>query len=637
LPERTKPAIIPVAPKLAAGVPRIENPFAASERGLMNEAILREFAAIGAMGVGAQWLAWRYNVPAIALLLLSGLLLGPFTGFVQPRHDFGPIIEPLVSSAVAVILFEGGLSLNFVELRETSTAVRRAILVGGPLIAAGGAVAAHFVGGMSWPTSIVLAAILVVTGPTVIAPLLRGARLDKRVASVLRWESIVNDPIGAILAALALEIMAYAHAGEGAGGLALRALGGLSFSLGAGFLAGRALANIYERGLAPEHLKAPILLASVLALFVAADAIFDEAGLLAVTTMGITLANLRFASLNDLRRFKEAITTILVSSVFIVLTAQVDLAALRALDWRAALFILLLLFVLRPAALALATSGAGLSWRERLFVGWIAPRGIVAVTVSALFGDRLAALGAPDAELLSPVVFAVVFTTIILHGFSLRPLARALGLSASGRKGLLIVGASPWSVALAEKIRETELPVLVVDADWRRLQTARMRGVPSWRGEILSSEAHLALDLDDYSHLLAATRNEAYDTLVCQEFAPEFGRDRVFQLGSGREDETPRGIHFTIGGRSLTQSAMDFDTALRRLGGGWVFTASPLSEQFDYEAWRERRPAETELLFWVAADGALVVAQAHPDLAPAAGAILIAFGPKPAENPAIGP
>jgi NhaP-type Na+/H+ or K+/H+ antiporter len=593
----------------------------------VSENILREFAMIGTAGVAVQWLSWRFGNPSVAWLLLAGLLLGPASGLIDPGRDFGPVVQPLVSAAVALILFEGGLSLNFKELRETSVAVRRTIFLGGPLMGGGAALAAHYIAGLSWPTSTVLAAILVVSGPTIITPMLKGARLDKRVASILRWESIVNDPVGTLLAVMAIEAAAALHGERAFAGLLIEALGGLAFSVAAAYALGRAIATLFDRGYAPEHLKAPILLIAVLALFVVADAMFDQSGLMAVTVLGITLANLRFANLHDISRFMEAVATLLVSGVFIVLTAQVDVASLRALDLRAALFIFVLLFVLRPAIVALLTIGTGLNWRERLFIGWIAPRGIIAVTISALFGEKLKAIGVADGQQLASFAFAIVCATVALHGFTLRPIARTLGLLSSERQGLLLVGASPWTEGLAEKLVEGGLPVLIVDSDWRRLQDARLGDLPCWFGEILSTEAHHALDLANFSHIVAATPNNAYNSLVCQEFGTEFGRDRVFQLGLGRADEGRRNLHFTIGGGRLFGAAMDFDDLQERLRRGWVFSRTRLSDQFDLDAWRDVNNPEIEILFWTRGDGEIAMNDARIERRPGANDTLYAFGP----------
>jgi NhaP-type Na+/H+ or K+/H+ antiporter len=595
----------------------------------VSENILREFAMIGAAGVAVQWLSWRFGHPAVAWLLLVGLLLGPATGLVDPERDFGPVVQPLVSAAVALILFEGGLSLNFKELRETSVAVRRTIFLGGPMMGCAAALSAHFIAGLSWPTSTVLAAILVVSGPSVITPLLKGARLDKRVASILRWESIVNDPVGTLLAVMAYETAAALHGERAFSGLLIEAFAGLAISVAAAYALGRAIAFLFDRGYAPEHLKAPILLIAVQGLFVVCDAIFDQSGLMAVTVLGITLANLRFANLRDISRFMEAVATILVSGVFIVLTAQVDVGSLRALDLRAALFIFVLLFVLRPAIIALLTVRTGLAWRERLFIGWIAPRGIVAVTISALFGERLKAIGVSDGSQLASFAFAIVCATVALHGFTLRPIARALGLLSSERQGLLLIGASPWTAALAEKLIEGGLPVLIVDSEWPRLQGARLGDLPCWFGEILSTEAHHTLDLANFSHIVAATPNNAYNSLVCQELGPEFGRDRVFQLGLGRAEEGRRNLHFTIGGGRLFGAAMNFDDLQERLSRGWIFTRSRLSDRFDIDAWRAGNDPQIEILFWTHNDGEITMNDARVERRPGANDTIYAFGPAP--------
>lgn len=220
-----------------------------------------KIALIGVMGMGAQWLAWRLRLPAIVLLLLAGVLAGPATGFVNPTEDFGTIYRPLVSLAVAIILFEGGLTLNFKEISETSTAVRRIIIIGGPMVWVMTALSAHYIGGLSWPTAVVLGAILVVTGPTVITPLLRQAQLAARPASLLKWEAIVNDPIGALFAVVAFEVILVLIGQHQGGGLAYVVAAAFVVAVAGGYLAARAIHWAFVRGVVPEFLKAPILLA----------------------------------------------------------------------------------------------------------------------------------------------------------------------------------------------------------------------------------------------------------------------------------------------------------------------------------------------------------------------------------------
>tara|TARA_R110000787_G_scaffold89300_6_gene189114 strand:+ start:357 stop:2231 length:1875 start_codon:yes stop_codon:yes gene_type:complete len=571
--------------------------------------IVLKLAVIGAAGIAAQWFAWRLQLPAIVLLLAAGFIAGPATGFLDPAADFGSIYRPMVSIAVAIILFEGGLTLNFKEIRETSTAVRRIIMYAGPLTWGMSALAAHYIGGLSWPTAIVLGAILVVTGPTVIMPLLRQAQLDARPASLLRWEAIVNDPIGALFAVVAFEIILVYIGLHEADNLILLLGGGFIAAIGLGFAAAKLIVWSFVRGHVPEFLKAPVLLASVVAVYAATNSVLEESGLLTVTVMGVVLANSRIASLTDMRRFKETITTLLVSGVFIILTASLSLDEIRSLDWRAALFVAALLVVIRPVAIMLATIGSGATFQERLLSAWIAPRGVVAVAVSGLFGTLLADVGVEDAGRMVAFTFAVVVTTIVLHGFTLAPLASFLGLKKASKPGILIVGGSRWSTALAVKLKEADVPVMLADQNWNHLAEARLANIPVYFGEVLSEAAHHSIDPKRFSNLIATGDNDAYNALVCTDFGPELGRSHVFQIG--RVDEKARqALSFTLGGRSLTREPVSFLDLREKLLQGWTFQLTRLTDEFSWEDYKASRPDGAIILLWVKPSGAISFATA---------------------------
>jgi len=572
----------------------------------MDEIVLK-LAVIGAAGIAAQWIAWRLHLPAIVLLLLAGFVAGPATGFLDPAADFGSVYRPMVSIAVAIILFEGGLTLNFKEISETSTAVRRIIMYAGPLVWGMAALAAHFIGGLSWPTAIVLGAILVVTGPTVIMPLLRQAQLDARPASLLRWEAIVNDPIGALFAVLAFEfILVYAGLHQ-ADNLAVLVVVGFGLAIGGGWLAAKLIVWSFVRGHVPEYLKAPVLLASVVAVYAATNMVLEEAGLLTVTVMGLALANSRIASLTDMRRFKETITTLLVSGVFIILTASLSGDDIRSLDWRAALFVAALLIVIRPLAIMLATIRSGATMQERILTSWIAPRGVVAVAVSGLFGTLLADIGVEDAGRMVAFTFAVVVTTIILHGFTLAPLAGFLGLKKTSKPGILIVGGSRWSTALAAKLKEAEVPVMLADQNWNHLAEARLASIPVYFGEVLSESAHHTIDPKRFSSLIATGDNDAYNALVCTDFGPELGRSHVYQIG--RIDEKARqALNFTLGGRSLTKEPVSFLDLRDRLLKGWTFQLTRLTDEFGWKDYEASRPEGALILLWIKPSSSIVFA-----------------------------
>ena len=571
--------------------------------------IVLKLAVIGVAGIAAQWFAWRMQLPAIVLLLVAGFVAGPATGFLDPAADFGTIYRPMVSIAVAIILFEGGLTLNFKEIRETSTAVRRIIMYAGPLTWGMAALAAHYIGGLSWPTAIVLGAILVVTGPTVIMPLLRQAQLDARPASLLRWEAIVNDPIGALFAVVAFEVILVYIGLHEAENLVMLLLAGFAVAIVGGWLAAKLIVWSFVRGHVPEYLKAPVLLASVVGIYAATNTLLEESGLLTVTVMGMVLANSRIASLTDMRRFKETITTLLVSGVFIILTASLSMDDIRSLDWRAALFVASLLLVIRPVAIMLATIRSGATIQERLLSAWIAPRGVVAVAVSGLFGTLLADVGIEDAGRMVAFTFAVVVTTIVLHGFTLAPLARFLKLKKASKPGILIVGGSRWSTALAAKLKEADVPVMLADQNWNHLAEARLASIPVYFGEVLSESAHHSIDPKSFSNLIATGDNDAYNALVCTDFGPELGRSHVFQIG--RIDEKARqALSFTLGGRSLTKESVSFLELREKLLKGWTFQLTRLSDEFGWEAYEAARPEGALILLWIKPSGMIVFAAA---------------------------
>jgi len=564
-------------------------------------------ALIAAAGVAAQWLAWRFRLPAIVLLLAAGALAGPVSGLVQPDEQFAGLVQPLVAVAVAIILFEGGLTLNFHDLRESGTGVRRIVILGAPITFLLAGASAYYVAGLSlWP-ALVFAGILVVTGPTVIIPLLRQSALSRRPAALLRWEAILADPLGALMAVFVYEIFLVTSGHHDADTLILRIVVALVLGLAGGWYAGKALVQAFVRGHVPEYLKIPVIVTTVLGTYAISNAVLEESGLLTVTMLGLALGNSRIASLGEVKRFKEIMTILLVSGVFIILTASLEPRELAAaVDMRTLAFVLVVLFVVRPVSIWVATIGAGLTWQERALVGWIAPRGVVAVAVSGLFAGLLVARGVEDGERLVPLAFAVVVATVLAHGFTIGPLARALGLASGGGAGLLIVGANRFTVALAAKLKERDIPVLMTDRNWGRLRHARQAGIETHYGEILSEVAEHTISLAPYSHLLAATDNDDYNALVCTNFGPEIGRSEVLQIGRDKEP-TPehRQLSVTLGGRPFLANAGGLHSLIARVSEGWRVSTTVLSAEYDAAAYAADRPDEVIPLFALTAGGRL--------------------------------
>jgi NhaP-type Na+/H+ or K+/H+ antiporter len=590
----------------------------------MEHQIVHLVVAIACAGVVAQWLAWRFRIPAIVILSAAGLLLGPVSGVLTPTEDFGALLTPFVHLSVAVILFEGGLNLRLHELKEAGVGVRRLITVGPALAFGLGSAAAHFIGGLSWPVSLVFGAITIVTGPTVIMPLLRHARLRPRTAAVLKWEGIVNDPVGALVAVVLFEYFALAEGG--ASGLSLIA-GMIETIIAAGLfggLVGYLLGKAYPAGHFPEYLKGPTMLAAVLFVYAGSNILHEEAGLVAATTLGLVMGNMNLPSIDELRRFKEYITVILVSGLFIVLTADLDPGLLVEMDWRSWALLATLIFVVRPLTVFAATLGAGLDREDRILIGWIAPRGIVAAAVAGAFSIRLVEAGFDDAVALLPLVFALILLTVTLHGFSIGRLARYLGIASKKQNGIVIVGASPWTIDLSKNLIDLEIPVLLVDASWHRLRPARLAGIPIYFGQVVSASADETLDIGSMGYLLAATDNDAYNALVCTRFGNEFGRSRVFQIPMPASDQhETKGLIPALRGQSAFPDSAQYEEILRRYFQGWRFQKTRFTDAYAFADYRAAATAEAFANLVVRPNGALVLGPLEE--APESGDTLINF------------
>ncbi|NUH65443.1 sodium:proton antiporter [Sulfitobacter sp. S0837] len=547
------------------------------------------FALVGGLGVGSQWLAWRLRMPSIVLMLLAGLIVGPVLGILNPATQFGDMLGPIISIAVAIILFEGGLTLNFHSLRDAATGVKRLVVLGAPLGWLASALTLHYVAGLSWATSAVFGGIMIVTGPTVIAPLLRQAKLQKRPAALLQWEAIVNDPVGALAAVLAFQVVMVLETSSSAGAAAQDLAVGIAVSTLLGLAGGWAIARAFRLAYVPEFMKVPVLFVVLLGVFALSDYVLHESGLLAVTIMGIWIANAQLPSYVELRRFKEHATVLLVSGVFILLAANMSWAALASLNLTALLFVLAVVLIARPLPVFAALAFSDVPWRERVLVAFTGPRGVVLVAVAGLFGERLVQIGIADADRIAPLAFALVAATVVLHGFTLTPMARLLGLTASAAPGVIILGGSPWSVALAEALEKMELKVIIADPNHAHLRSARDAGIHTFFGDILSKAAEERLDLVAYEKLISATDNDAYNTLVATDLAPEFGRENVFQLQRVRESSSRHALPATLGGQVIGGGKTYFESNAL-IAQGWEFRVTSLSEEFTLEQWLEKHP-----------------------------------------------
>ncbi|PZX16010.1 sodium/proton antiporter (CPA1 family) [Palleronia aestuarii] len=582
-------------------------------------------AIVGALGVGSQWLAWALRMPAIVLMLAAGVIAGPVLGVFDPARDIGPLYSSLVAIAVAIILFEGGLTLNFHTLRDAAEGVKRLVFIGAPLGWLLSTLALRYGAGTSWESAAVFGGIMIVTGPTVIAPLLRSARLSRRPAALLQWEAILNDPVGAIAAVLAFEVVLVMRTAERVGEAVWSLAFGIAFSVAVGAAAGYGLCWAFRRAKVPEYMKVPVLFVVLLAVFALSNAVLHESGLVAVTLMGVVIANANLASYEELRRFKEHATILLVSGVFILLAASLDFGALAQLDWRAAVFVLVVLSVARPVTVFVALAFTKLPMKEKILVATTGPRGVVLVAVAGLFGERLVSLGIDDGAIIGPLAFILVAASVVVHGFTLKPVARLLGLTASETPGVILVGGSYWTTGLAEALRKADVPVLVTDPNRGHLRRAREAGIDTFFGDILSEAAEMRIELAGYKTVVAATDNDAYNTLVATDLGPSFGRENVYQVTREKAAYARHALPSTLGGRKFADEAT-YNELNRLMWEDWTFRLTGLSEEYGIEEWRAERP-EAKLLAWIDTEGEIFFISEDDDVTPAPGVKLLSMLP----------
>lgn len=579
---------------------------------ILNEEILVGLGMILIVGIGAQWLAWRFNLPSILLLLLAGFLVGPVTGWLDPDELLGDLLFPAVSMAVALILFEGGLSLKFREIRTTGHVIRNLMTIGAAATWVISALAAYWALGFDLPMALLLGAVLVVTGPTVIIPLLRHVQAVGRISAIAKWEGIVNDPIGAIMAVLVFEaiVASSEHGFEAATATVLISilqtsvvgliLGGLSAIL---------LTLLLQRYWIPDYLQNSVTLMLVLLVFVLSNVVQEESGLFTVTLMGIILANQRAASIKHIIEFKENLRVLLIAALFIILAARLKPEDLTSLGWGSLLFLAILILVARPASVLLSTIRSGLSWREKLFLSWMAPRGIVAAAVTSVFALKLAEEASyMQAELMVPQMFMVIVGTVTIYGLTAAPVGRWLKVAQPNPQGVLIVGAHGWARAIASTLQEEGFKVLLVDTNRANINTARLAGLPAHCASVLSDYIIDELDLAGLGYLLALTSNDEVNSLAALHFTEVFGRAKVYQLPPKEVEHRRREtVSEPLRGRLLFGLEMTYAYLVDRIKNGSSIKKTKLTEKFGYGEFQELYGSQARSLFLINPTGELVI------------------------------
>ena len=594
----------------------------------MNEQqILLAFAGIGAGAFACQWLAWSLRLPAILFLLIAGILAGPVLGLLDPQALFGDLLFPVVSMAVALILFEGSLTLHLSEWREIGSVVKRMVTIGALSTWAVIAVSTHYLLDFNWDMAVLFGTLTLVTGPTVIIPMLRVVRPTTAIANILRWEGIVIDPIGALLAVVVYSFIVASNQGNGLN----HGLGAFAGVIACGSLlgvaAGWGLGQVLRRQWLPDYLHNLAVLATVLGVFIASNAVMHESGLLAVTLMGMWLANMKGVDVRQILHFKENLSVLLISGLFILLAARLDLNALLALGPAVLLLLAIIQFVARPLNVALSTFGSSLSWRERALLAWISPRGIVAAAVSAIFAIRLDELGYDGAQLLVPLAFAVIIGTVVLQSATARPLAKLLKVAEPAPSGFLIVGANPVARALGKALQELGNRVLLCDSSWENISAARMEKLPTYFGNPTSQDAEAHLDLVGLGHLLTLSPSSELNALACMHFRHDFAANRRFTLPSGAESRRSdkHRSRDEVRGQPLGSSALSFPQFASSLSKGAEVRTTTLTNTFDWPAYQSLHGDRAVVLIARDPNGWIHIANQPFSLQPCADWTLVAL------------
>jgi len=558
---------------------------------------------VGIISIACQFFAFKIKVPAILPLLIVGIIIGPVTGVIDADAIFGDLLFPIVSLSVAIILFEGSLTLKFKDISGHGKMVRNLCTLGALITLITAAPIAHYALGISWELAFLFAAVVTVTGPTVIVPMLRTVRPSAKVSNILRWEGIIIDPIGALLAVIVFEYIISSQNALENTFLAFILTVGVGSVIGA--LSGYFLGLALRHHLIPHYLTNTAVLTLMLGVFAASNAFAHESGLITVTIMGMWLTNMRGVDVDDILEFKETLSVLLISGLFILLASRIDLSAMAEVGFGAVIVLLVIMFVSRPLSVIISSIGANLNWREMSILSWIAPRGIVAAAVSALFSLKLEAVGYPQIELLVPMVFLVIIVTVVIQSLSAAKVAEWLKIRSPEPNGILMFGGGLFSRLLAKELQEQKVPVCLTDTNWETIKLARMDGIPCYFGNPVSEHASRNLDISLYAKVLVLSPYKQLNPIVAFHFEHELGKGAVLGLPSNETQQRPS--HQVSESYTNKLSLFKDDATYGQLIGyvnkGAVIKTTGLSETFTYQEYEEEYKNRFIPLCAITADG----------------------------------
>lgn len=523
---------------------------------MINASGQRSAGAVGGWGN-----RFRLSVVSVAnalachsLLLLAGIIVGPILQWLNPDEILGDLLFPLVSLAVAVILFEGSLTLNFKEIRGVSGSVWSIVSVGAIISWVATSVATHYFLNFTWELSILFASLTVVTGPTVIVPLLRTVRPTSKLANILRWEGILIDPLGALFVVMVYEFIVSHNAVNSVEVFATIIAVGLII----GALSGAAVATILRRAWLPEYLQPFAVLMVVLGVFSISNQMESEAGLLTVTVMGMWLANAKGINIQQILHFKEHLTILLITGLFIFLAARISLDDFAVLGSGAVLLFVFMQLVSRPLSIFVSTIRSNLTFKDKLFLSWVAPRGIVAASISSLFAIKLTEYGISEAMLLVPMTFMV------------------------------IIGANRVAQEIGKALARYDRKVLLTDSNWDYISQVRMLGLDHYYGNPISSHADDNLNLIGIGQVVALTPDQHFNIMACMQFVSEFGEDKVHCLQKNKTNGSEKhSVAEEYHGKLLRGGNVSYAQMASLLSQGAEIKHTKLSESFTYQDYLE--------------------------------------------------
>jgi NhaP-type Na+/H+ or K+/H+ antiporter len=510
-----------------------------------------ELAGIIILGILAQWVAWKFKIPAILPLILIGLLVGPIAA-AYLSEDGSKWIEPIwngtkglfpgdglyyfVSLAISIILFEGGLTLKRSEIKNVGPVITKLITLGSAITFILAGLGAHYILNLAWEISFLFSGLIIVTGPTVITPILRNIPLKKDVSTVLKWEGILIDPIGALVAVLVFEFISVGGGG-GFTKTALMEFGKiLLFGTSFGFTFAHALAYAVNKKLIPHYLLNVVSLSTVLLVFVESEVFAHESGLLAVVVMGMVLGNSKLKNLKELLYFKESLSVLLISILFILLAANINIEDLMLLyTWKTIALFTIVVFVIRPLAVFSSTFKSKLKFKEKLFISWVGPRGIVAAGIASLFGSKLLKQGVEGAEYITPLVFMIVLGTVLLNATTARMFAKMVGVFLKTSDSILFVGASSPIRLIAKHLKEKGKRVVLIDSNSNFIEQAINDDLEALKVDIYDDDLTDNIELNDVGYLLALTGSDMVNKHALNNFSEHLGEHGAYKIASSKE------------------------------------------------------------------------------------------------------